>query len=143
MARKALLFALLLVVAVAALAAYQFSAQDRKPLPTTLVSDNYSNIHPADYVGPQSCAKCHQEQFELWQQHAHSRMNCDANDATVLGDFSDQKVEYGNGYVVFEKQAGQFLMSMFEADRLVRQYRVTRTVGSRIEQMYIGVQTQG
>ncbi len=103
----------------------------------------YSNIHPADYVGPDACATCHEAPYQQWQGHSHSRMNRNASDESVVGDFSGQKIEYGAGYVVFERNGDNFLMSLYEGASLTRQYRVTRTVGSRIEQMYIGVQTRG
>jgi predicted CXXCH cytochrome family protein len=103
----------------------------------------YSNIHPEDYVGPETCAKCHAEYFETWRGHAHSKMNLNATDETVLGDFAAKAIEYGDGRVVFDQRDGQFLMSFYENDQLSRQYRVTRTVGSRFTQMYIGLQTVG
>jgi len=106
-------------------------------------ADDYSNIHPQDYLGPQACAKCHAREFDQWSQHPHRKMNQDASPESVLGDFTGKRVEYGTGHVTFDQEDSQYFMSLFEGDRLARRYRVTRTVGSAIEQMYIGVQTQG
>ena len=111
--------------------------------PTGSVELDYSNIHPADYVGPESCAKCHQEQTSDWRLHPHGKMNLNPTDRTVQGDFSDHEIDYGNMKVVFDNHDGQFFMSMYEDKSLSRQYRVTRTVGSKFTQMYIGVQTEG
>lgn len=105
--------------------------------------DEYSNVRPADYLGPDSCAGCHEEEHRHWRGHAHSRMNQNASQASVLGDFADRRIDYGEGHAEFHHSGDHYLMSLYEHDQLVRQYRVTRTVGSRIEQMYIGVQTRG
>jgi len=112
-------------------------------IPLAPVVDTYSNVHPEDYVGPESCAQCHAEHFADWKTHPHSRMNLDAADDTVLGNFSAERVAYGNGSALFERVNDQFLMSIYEKDQLTRQYRVTRVVGSRVTQMYIGLQTIG
>jgi predicted CXXCH cytochrome family protein len=111
--------------------------------PATEGPTAYSNIHPADYVGPETCAKCHTEQYETWKSHPHSKMNLNATDETVLGDFAETEIKYGDGRIVFHKQGDDFLMSLYKEDTLSRQYRVTRTVGSRFTQMYIGLQTVG
>ncbi len=111
--------------------------------PPAIAVDDYSNIHPADYVGPQACAKCHEREYEQWWEHPHRKMNQDASPESVLGDFTGKRIEYGSGHVVFEQQDSQYFMSLFEGDRLARRYQVTRTVGSTIEQMYIGLQTHG
>ena len=42
-------------------------------------SDSTSNMHPADYVGPERCRKCHQRNHEDWSQHAHRMMNAVAS----------------------------------------------------------------
>jgi len=107
------------------------------------IADNYSNIHPEDYVGPENCQRCHAEQYSDWQSHPHSRMNLDASADSVVGDFGDRRVEYGNGSVLFHRDGKRFLMSLYEGDELTREYTVTRTVGSRVTQMYIGLQTVG
>ncbi|MCA9176623.1 MAG: ammonia-forming cytochrome c nitrite reductase subunit c552 [Planctomycetales bacterium] len=105
--------------------------------------EDYSNIHPDDYVGPEACAKCHAKQFEHWQTHPHSRMNLNPSATSVLGDFSGVRIDYGSGHVTFETEDEQYYMSIFVGDQLERRFRVTRTVGSRVTQMYIGLQVKG
>ena len=103
----------------------------------------YSNIRKADYVGPQVCAECHQENFANWQQHPHSRMNMLATEETVLGDFSRATLNYGTKKAVFRKQDGQFLIEYFQEETLLRQFRISRVIGWRYEQDYVGFQTRG
>ncbi|MBC8288822.1 MAG: hypothetical protein H8E37_00750 [Planctomycetes bacterium] len=130
------------IVAVAAgLLAFSLLQGDRdKPAGD---SAPYSNIHQADYVGPDTCVECHPSQHSDWQTHSHGRMNLNPSPETVAGDFSDHRVDYGNGHVLFEEKDSDYFMSVYEDDTLSRQYRVTRTVGSRFTQMYIGLQTAG
>lgn len=107
----------------------------------------YSNIYPTDYVGPNVCAECHEdnhrENFESWKGHAHRTMNQNPGDESVKGDFSGVALRYGPGHAVFHREGPRFLMSVYQGERLVRRHVVTRTVGSLYVQYYIGRQTEG
>jgi iron-sulfur cluster assembly accessory protein len=117
-----------------------FSASDTG---TATLSGTYSNIHAEDYVGPQACGKCHTEQYDMWRNHPHSKMNRNSGLETVMGDFSGTSVDYADGSVVFDREDDDFIMTVFHKGVFARRYKVTRTVGSRIFQMYIGVQIEG
>ena len=106
-------------------------------------ADPYSNIYAKDYVGPDTCTSCHAKQLDLWQAHPHSKMNQNVSDASVLGDFSNITLHYGQGHVIFRKAAEAFLMDIHHRDQWLRRYQVTRTVGSKVFQMYIGRQVAG
>tara|TARA_R110002072_G_scaffold203120_2_gene361089 strand:+ start:1269 stop:2993 length:1725 start_codon:yes stop_codon:yes gene_type:complete len=101
-----------------------------------------SNIHRQDYVGPAACAECHAEKHAAWQEHPHSRMNLDAGPDSVRGDFSGVELRYAGRVVRFEREGDRFLMTISGGEER-RRYRVTRTVGSRFTQMYIGVLVEG
>jgi hypothetical protein len=103
----------------------------------------YSNILPADYVGPEICKQCHQDEYKAWSHHPHSRMNKDAGEQTVVGDFSGKRVAYEDGFIVFAREKGAYTMTLERGGKMVRRFRVTRTVGSRFMQFYVGVQTLG
>jgi hypothetical protein len=102
----------------------------------------YSNVSKADYVGPELCGSCHSRKYRLWRSHPHSRMNQDAA-GNVLGDFSNQKLQYAGAETTFAQEDGAFTMATQWAAGGRRRFRVTRTVGSRQVQMYIGVQVEG
>jgi predicted CXXCH cytochrome family protein len=106
-------------------------------------STRYSNIYPEDYVGPETCGECHKKNYRLWKEHPHSRMNLNATDQTVLGDFSGVRVRYGRGEIVFTREDGDFAMLMLVNGSLVRRYKVTKVVGSRAYQFYLGLMTFG
>ncbi|HLY73376.1 MAG TPA: ammonia-forming cytochrome c nitrite reductase subunit c552, partial [Planctomycetota bacterium] len=90
-----------------------------------------------------TCGKCHKENHSSWTKHPHSRMNMLAGDQTVVGDFSGTRLSYADGEVVFRKEADQFLMEYLRGGKRIRTFRVTRTIGWRYLQEYVGVQTQG
>ncbi|MGE0711504.1 MAG: hypothetical protein AB7N76_24595 [Planctomycetota bacterium] len=107
-----------------------------------------SNIHARDYVGPEACGECHTENYQRWRAHPHSRMNADAGPDTVLGDFSGQSLDYAGSRVRFEREGAAYFMTLegpvtLEGPGPRRRYRVTRTVGSRYTQMYVGVLVEG
>src|SRR5579862_2223162 len=105
--------------------------------------DPYSNILREDYVGPDTCGKCHKENHFSWKQHPHSRMNMMADEQSVLGDFSGGSLSYADGEVFFRRQEGEFRMEYARQGKRVRTYKVTRTIGWRYLQEYVGVQIQG
>jgi hypothetical protein len=107
--------------------------------------DGYSNILPEDYVGPDACGKCHKAEHKLWSKHPHRFMNQWASPQSVKGDFSGVTWEPRPGYSVrfHTSDDGAYLMSITRPGKKGTRYRVTRTVGSRFMQFYIGVQEEG
>src|SRR5439155_26555648 len=73
----------------------------------------------------------------------HRRMNQVVSTEAVRGDFSGQRVSFEDGDVVFSKDEKGYAMTLERAGKLVRRYRVTRTVGWRFMQFYIGRQEEG
>lgn len=102
-----------------------------------------SNIHPADYVGPAACKKCHPENHRAWSAHPHRLMNMPASAETVRGDFSGSAtLSYRGGKAAFQRDADGYFMRL-ERGKLLRIYRITQTIGSRFFQYYVGRQVQG
>ncbi|HXX92797.1 MAG TPA: multiheme c-type cytochrome [Planctomycetota bacterium] len=106
-------------------------------------TDRYTNILREDYIGPEACGKCHQENFSRWKEHPHSRMNQRASPETVVGDFSGARLSYGEGEAVFRKELGSFFVDYLRQGKVVRTFKVTRTIGWRYLQEYVGVQIRG
>jgi predicted CXXCH cytochrome family protein len=108
----------------------------------SLPSGTPSNIHPTDYVGPQTCRPCHKRNYESWAGHPHRWMNAPAGAETVKGDFSGTAIAYRGGKATFTREADKYAMQL-ERDGQRRTYRITETIGSRFFQYYVGKQTAG
>ncbi len=104
-----------------------------------------SNIGRSDYAGAASCQSCHSENYAKWENHAHRWMNVLADEHTVRGDFSGgaaAKICYRGGLGEFYQQDGSYMMKLSRGG-VVREFKVNRTLGSRIHQYYVGVMTSG
>ncbi len=107
-------------------------------------SITYSNILPVDYVGPATCAECHPTQHTRWKTHPHAVMNQMASPLSIKGDFSDVEITLPGGKARFYTDtSGRYFMTVNKDGQKHRQYVVTRTVGSRYMQFYIGRQLYG
>lgn len=102
-----------------------------------------SNIRKEDYAGPGACKECHEKNYEKWSRHPHRWMNALATDDIVKGDFSGRReMSYLHGQVRFS-QAGTNRFMSFTRGATNRAYRITRTIGSRFTQYYVGLLTDG
>jgi predicted CXXCH cytochrome family protein len=110
---------------------------------STLPTGSESNIHPADYVGPEACKQCHAANYEAWSRHPHRWMNALAGEATVRGDFSaGADIAYSGGRATFSHEGGRYLMRV-ERGQVRRVYQVNQTIGSRFFQYYVGKEIEG
>ncbi len=102
-----------------------------------------SNIHPGDYVGPESCKECHAQNHESWSTHSHRFMNAYANESTVKGDFSgNASINYFGGLGEFQLVGSEYRMKLTR-DNITRVYRINQTIGSRFTQYYVGKMIKG
>lgn len=102
-----------------------------------------STINRADYTGPSRCTECHEKVATTWNAHPHRRMNQDATKETVKGDFSGVKIAYSSGTVTFGTEDAGFTMTLERGGAVLRKFVVSRSVGSRFMQFYIGRQVIG
>jgi len=104
-----------------------------------LVADD-RNILATDYIGPNACGECHGPQFAAWSTSLHRVMNMKADDpGAVIGDFKSATVPYGAGTAKMERDLVGYAMTTQDRERTTR-YRVTRTIGHRRLQEYVGVE---
>lgn len=112
------------------------------PLPQPAV-DGYSNIYAADYVGPAACGKCHSKRYRQWRANLHHAMNRRPSDATVVAAFDGRRVRYAGGEMRPLRKGDIFVMELRSAAGKTRAFRVTRTIGRRYLQEYVGVEIGG
>ncbi len=104
----------------------------------------YSNVRKEDYVGPEVCGSCHDDRYQQWQGNLHRKMNQLVSEAgAVQGDFANARVAYAGGIATFDQRGDQYSMGFERDGKLYRRYRITRTIGSRYMQEYVGVQEVG
>ncbi|MFN0247812.1 MAG: hypothetical protein ACKV2T_13070 [Kofleriaceae bacterium] len=111
----------------------------RKPPPGPIYT-----IRGQDYIGPDACGgECHPGQLAAWTTSLHRRMNQLAGPDSVIGDFGT-RIVYAGGTATFAREgsprAGDARYTMtLEKNGTTRRYRVTRTIGVRRLQEYVGV----
>lgn len=99
-----------------------------------------SNVTRADYVGPEACAGCHPENAARWRASLHATMNQLAGPGAIAGDFGGVTVAYGGGRARFERRGDAYRMVLVDRAGTRRAFRVTRTIGTRGLQEYVGVE---
>jgi hypothetical protein len=101
-------------------------------------------IRGEDYIGPDACGECHPAQLAGWKTSLHRRMNQMAGTDSIIGNFATS-ITYAGGTATFGKSGvgatGRdtiFTMTLAKSG-VTRRYRVTRTIGVRALQEYVGV----
>jgi hypothetical protein len=108
--------------------------------PLRPLADGESNIARADYVGPNACGECHAAQFAAWTTSLHRMMNARADDpGAIIADFNGAVLRYAGGEARFERDLAGVTMTTRKGERTTR-YRITRTIGHRSLQEYVGVE---
>jgi len=99
-----------------------------------------SNIARADYIGPNACGECHPDKLADWSRSLHRVMNARVDEpGAVIGDFRGARVEVAGGDAVMTHEGGAYAMTLQQGARHVR-YRITRTIGRRGLQEYVGIE---
>jgi hypothetical protein len=124
-----------LAVAALALAACDAApSSSADPAPKHVATE--SNTARADYIGPEACGSCHADEYARWTQSLHRVMNAKASDpGAVIGNFENASLRYAGGEVRFTHDATGYAMTVGGVH-----YRVTRTIGRRGLQEYVGVE---
>jgi predicted CXXCH cytochrome family protein len=98
------------------------------------------NTRRLDYIGPDACGGCHPDEHARWSQSLHRVMNARVEDrGAVIGDFGGATLAYEGGEVRFSREGGAYVMTLTRGGARVR-YRVTRTIGHRGLQEYVGIE---
>lgn len=91
----------------------------------------------ATYIGSETCAGCHAEAAEAWQQSHHWHAMQPAAAETVRGDFDDAAFTYGDIEYRFMKRGDDFLAIADDADGEMREFVITHTFGVSPLQQYL------
>jgi mono/diheme cytochrome c family protein len=94
-------------------------------------------LQHSQFVGAQTCAACHQNEFDLWRGSHHDLAMQHANDQTVLGDFGDQRLEYFGVVSTFTKDNDTFAVRTDGPGGELQNFEVKYTFGVEPLQQYL------
>ncbi|MBY0364114.1 MAG: hypothetical protein K2X45_19580 [Phreatobacter sp.] len=92
---------------------------------------------PAGYAGSASCAGCHESQTRAWLASQHASAMSRAEDQTVLGDFSDVRVEHRGSRARFFRDGTRFMVETEGGDGRTAAFEITDTFGISPLQQYL------
>src|ERR1700686_1182532 len=91
----------------------------------------------AGFVGSQACAGCHTAEVDAWKGSHHALAMQPATAATVLGDFSDARLEHFGVTTTFPRAGDKFIVRTEGPDRAQHDYEVAYTFGVYPLQQYL------
>jgi predicted CXXCH cytochrome family protein len=107
-----------------------------KPLTVT------SNVERRDYAGSASCASCHPEIHAKWEAAPMRRMTRAAVGAAIRAPFDGTTIRFkGDRVTVLEREGRRYMKVVSASGEQV--FRVTKVVGGRYREDYVGVQVEG
>ena len=102
-----------------------------------IVLDQKTQISQADYVGKESCIKCHQRQHGLWEGSHHDLAMQKASDSTVLGNFDDEQFTHFGITSKFYRRDNKFFVETESLDGKNHEFEVSFTYGITPLQQYL------
>jgi len=91
----------------------------------------------ANFVGSESCAKCHKKEYEEWRQSHHAKAMAVADDVTVLGDFENSEFTKDGITSRFYKKDGKFFVHTRGPKGEMADFEITHTFGWYPLQQYL------
>ena len=91
----------------------------------------------ASLIGRQSCASCHQSQFDAFQGSHHDQAMAVATDESVLADFNDQTIEHFGVTSRMFRDGTRFMINTEGPDGQMQDFEVKYTFGVEPLQQYM------
>jgi predicted CXXCH cytochrome family protein len=102
-----------------------------------------SNVTRGDYAGSGACAACHPDIVDAWGRSPMHRMTREARPADVRAPFDGTRWRFKDDAVVLERRGDDRFIRVESGEegrvRSAKSYRVTRIVGGRTREDYVGV----
>lgn len=116
--------------AAAAIAAGCDSVSERGPSESTPAAT-------AEFVGGGACASCHADEAALWRGSHHDEALQAASAETVLGDFDNAELDYGEVTTTFFVRDDEHWVTTEGPDGRLQEFRVSHTIGIDPLQQYL------
>jgi len=102
-----------------------------------------SNILRADYAGSRACADCHGAIYSAWEASAMRGMTRDIKDAVIRAPFDGAALRVGGDTCTMELRDGARTMRVVPAQGAPETFRVTKVVGGRYREDFVGLDARG
>jgi len=101
-----------------------------------------SNVLRSDYVGSAACSACHAKETEAWARSPMHRMTRNADVADVKAPFDGRAMRFKGDSVSLESRGAARFVRIARDASLGELYRVTRIVGGRTREDFVGVRVK-
>jgi predicted CXXCH cytochrome family protein len=101
-----------------------------------------SNLLRADYAGSAACADCHPAIYAAWQSSAMRGMTRDIATAQIRAPFDGARLTLGGDVATMAMRGGQRVVEL-SSPRGREQFRVTKVVGGRYREDFVGIDERG
>lgn len=117
-----------------------------KPAPMPRVTPDgqviASNMLRRDYAGSKACAECHDELYQKWANSPMRNMTRDAESAEIKAPFTNTTLTVGDETATMYTSDGKRMMKI-ASPRGDHTFRITKVVGGRYREDFVGVETSG
>src|SRR5688572_25709044 len=99
--KKALLWIGLIATAAGAIIAVLLLSPKRssKPSPTPTQPVQRSSTRLEDFVGAETCAKCHAQQYDLWRRSTHGKAGGKPGETEIIAHFDGKPLHFKDAVV--------------------------------------------
>ena len=106
-------------------------------LAAALVRPDAYGDEPATFAGGQVCSGCHAGEAERWKSSHHALAMQKATPATMLGDFTDARIEHFGVATTFSRVGDKFMVRTDGPDGTPHEYEIAYTFGVYPLQQYL------
>ena len=92
---------------------------------------------PLTYTGSDTCATCHEGQYELWRDSHHALAMQAATPDSVLGDFNGAVYDHFGEQSTFSERGGNYFVSTTNAEGEIQEFRIDYVFGVAPLQQYL------
>ncbi|HTR51004.1 MAG TPA: cytochrome c3 family protein [Kofleriaceae bacterium] len=114
-------------------------APAREPAPSPGLA---SNVLRADYAGSPACSDCHGQVYSAWAASPMRNMTRDAKTAAIRAPFDGATLHVGSDTSTAETENGERYITL-HSPAGDKRFRVTKVVGGRYREDFVGVDTAG
>ena len=101
-----------------------------------------SNVTRSDYAGSASCEPCHGAIYQSWQTSPMHRMTRAAEQTEIRARFDGAQFRLGRDVATVEQRGSERFLEI-QGSAAPRRYRVTKVIGGRHREDFVGVQVSG